>query len=195
MKSGIFNLLTCVMFYPIFLIAVSNLVTASVSSVTDMIIYLPYAALRSPMCRIITESVPNLNVSLISDNLQYSPYKYVLSDHGSGLATSRAFTHFCLGSHLSCTSNWPGSYQRQIWHHQEETCFPLHFSYLPVAIPRAVGAGTTSKYMNIEHRNERREREERNASLQNYFIAEPTSAMAEDMLSLLGCGRGVLQHS
>lgn len=50
---------------------------------------------------------------------------------------------------------------------------------------------TASRHMTIEHRNERRETEEHNrtTSLQDLL-----SAMAEDVLSLLGCARGMLKH-
>lgn len=99
-------------------IAVSELVTASLSAATDIIIYLPCSAPRSPRWdSVITESVPNLNVSLLSDKPLCLQYKYVLSDPGYGLAASSPSTHFFLDSYLSCFSEWPWSYQRQIPRH------------------------------------------------------------------------------
>ena len=50
---------------------------------------------------------------------------------------------------------------------------------------------TTSRRMTVEHRNERREREEQNTTTS---LQDLLSAMAEDMLSLLGCDRDVLKH-
>lgn len=143
--------------------------------------------------RVIVESAPNLNVSLISDKPLYCQYKYVLSDHGNGLATSSPSTHFFLGSRISCISDWPGSYQRQIWHHREETrCLcPLHFGYLPVAIPRAVDAGycqQASDYWTQEwKKGERRTKH-------NYFIAGPAKCNGRGHVVPLGCGRDVLKH-
>lgn len=48
---------------------------------------------------------------------------------------------------------------------------------------------TTSRHMATEHRNERRKREQKTASLQDLL-----RAMAEDMLSLLGWGRDTLKN-
>jgi len=143
--------------------------------------------------RVIAESVPNLNVSLISDKPLYCQYKYVLSDHGNGLGPA-ALQHISFWVHIflafqivqDLTKDKSDTTEKK---HADSVLFA--FVTCLLLFPELWMLATASRHKTVEHRNERRGREEQNTTIS---LQDPLSAMAKDMLSLLGCGRDVLKH-